>query len=249
MRWGVLIELTLAHDYYAPNMPPVTLRSDDEQAFDKEGFLLRQQGNKGFVLAEESAAALPALPKQIVLDLHVQSTDVITVTDGGNWTHVPHIDLPVGTDTATLDTVPVEGNMPEQAPGDLCLARLVLDVLPGVHRKINVTFKAVSSHWAYHVIGPGNDDVMIEDAEGLVSFDALGVTNLPDGTPASVLRSSDAMPARARPGQRFSLSKPGPFGPRTLIPVLPAPQPLFATVPTPDGAGALIQSDIYVSIF
>ena len=246
MRWDVLVELSLQHDYYAPNMPPVMLRPTDEQGFEKVGLLLRQQGTKGFILAEEGAAALPA---QVAVDLHVQSADVIAVTAGGNWTHVPQLHLPVGTDSAALDPAPAKETMPEQTGGHLRLAQLLIDILPGVHRKIDVTFKAVSSHWAYHVIGPGNEDVMIEDAEGLVSFDALGITNLPDGTPAHVLRSSGALPARARPGQRFSLSKPGPFGPRTLIPVLPTPQPLFATVPTPDGAGALIQSDIYVSIF
>ncbi len=245
MGWGVLVELTMEHEYYAPNMPPVTLRPNDARSFDKDGLLLRQQGTKGFVLAEDDATGLPP---QIAIDLHIQSADVITVTAGGDWKQVPQIDLPMGTDHATLDPVRPEV-MPTQTPGHWRLAQLIIDITPGVHRKAHVTFKAVSSHWAYHVIGPGNDEVMIEDSEGRVSFAPLGVTTLPDGRPANVLRSSDALPARARPGQRFSLSKPGPFGPRTLIPVLPTPQPLFATVPAPDGTGAIIQSDIYVSIF
>lgn len=246
MGWGVLVELTMAHEYYAPNMPPVTLRPNDARGFEKDGLLLRQQGAKGFILAEDDATALPA---QIAIDLDTQSTDVITVTDGGDWKHVPQLDLPMGMNHAVLKPNTPGDIMPAQTPGHWRLAQLIVDIKPTVHRKLQVNFTAVSSHWAYHVIGPGHDEVMIEDAEGRVSFDPLGVTTLPDGRPANVLRSSDALPARARPGQRFSLSKPGPFGARTLIPVLPAPQPLFATVPDPDGTGALIQSDIYVSIF
>ena len=246
MGWDVLVELTIAHEYYAPNMPPVTLRPNDASGFEKDGLLLRQQGMRGFVLAEDDATGLPA---QIVIDLHIQSTDVIAVTDAGDWKHVPPVALPKGTDHATLDRPAPDPGMPAQTPGRWRLAQLIIDIDPAQHRKVQVTFKAVASHWAYHIIGPGHDEVTIEDPEGRVSFDPLGVTTLPDGRPANVLRSSDALPARARPGQRFSLSKPGPFGPRTLIPVLPAPQPLFATVPDPDGTGALIQSDIYVSIF
>ncbi|ABG33653.1 hypothetical protein CEP88_10255 [Roseobacter denitrificans] len=245
MGWDVLAELTVEHEYYAPNMPPVTLRPNDAHSFDKDGLLLRQQGGRGFILAEEDT---PELPAQVAIDLHAQSTDVITVTAGGNWDNVPQIDLTTGTDHATLDPL-TQDALPAQTPGHLRLAQLNIGITPRLHRKLHVAFKAIASHWAYHVIGPGHDDVMIEDPDGRVSFSPLGVRVLPDGRPANVLRSSDALPARARPGQRFSLSKPGPFGPRTLIPVLPAPQPLFATVPAPDGTGALIQSDIYVSIF
>ncbi|WP_227270654.1 hypothetical protein [Roseobacter weihaiensis] len=244
MGWGVVIELMLEHDYYAPHMPPVTVRPTDAARFAKSGLLLRQSGALVFVLAENAAEDLPAT---VELGLEVQNTDVIAVTQGGDWSMVPQLTLMAGTDRAVLEdaraaTVP-------QRPGRQKLAQITAEILPQVPRRLKLRFKAMASHWAYHVIGPGSDDVHIEDPEGAVEFDPLGTVDLPDGTPAHVLRSRAPLPARARPNQRFSLTRPGPFGPRILIPVLPAPQPLFASVPAPDGAGALIQSDIFVSIY
>ena len=244
MGWNLLIELTLEHDYYTPHMPPVTVRPDDTTAFGRAGLLLRQSGARIFILAEDDNYDLP---ETITLDLETQNRDVVSVTDGGDWTLVPQIRLGSGTDAAVLD--PDTPSEVQQAPGRPRLAQVIIAVNHSAKRDLKVRSAAMASHWAYHVVGPGNEDVVIEDAEGEVLFDAMGVVDLPDGTPARVIRSRAALPARARPGQRFSLSRPGPFGPRTLIPVLPAPQPLFAKVPGPDGAGAIIQSDVYVSIF
>lgn len=244
MGWSVVIEVLLEHEYYAPNTPPVTVSPSDVTAFARAGLLLRQSGARCLVLADDDDTDLPA---SVSLDLDVQGSEVILVTQGGDWTNVPQIMLHAGTDQATLG--PETTSTLPQTPGHMRLAQVIADLTPGAQRNLVVKFAAMSSHWAYHVIGPDNEDVVIEDPEGAVQFDPLGTVDLPDGTPARVIRSRDALPARARPTQRFSLSRPGPFGPRTLIPVLPAPQPLFATVPAPDGAGALIQSDIYVSIF
>ncbi len=244
MGWKLLIELTLEHDYYAPHMPPVTVQPEDRTEFGRAGLLLRQSGGQVFVLAEDDNYDLP---DTVALDLETQNRDVVTVTQGGSWEYVPQIRLDAGSDQAVLD--PEAPSDVAQAPGRPRLAQLVITLNHSRKRNLKVRFAAMSSHWAYHVIGPGNEDVVIEDPEGEVLFDPMGMVDLPDGTPARVIRSRAALPARARPGQRFSLSRPGPFGPRTLIPVLPAPQPLFAKVPGPDGAGALIQSDVYVSIF
>jgi hypothetical protein len=244
MGWQVLVELLLEHDYYAPGMPPVTVRPEDARNFGRDGLLLRQSGAQIFVLAEDGNDDLPA---GFTLDLEAQTRDVISVTDGGDWRVVPQVRLDAGTDLARLD--PEATSDVPQVPGRPRLAQVAVAIDPSSRRVLKLRFGAVSSHWAYHVIGPGNQDVVIEDPEGEVIFDAMGIVDLPDGTPARVIRSRAPLPARARPGQRFSLSRPGPFGPRTLIPVLPAPQPLFAKVPGPDGAGAIIQSDIYVSIF
>lgn len=244
MGWNILIEVTLEHEYYTPNMPPVTVRVSNPQAIAQAGLMMRQSGARIFILAEDGNYDLPTV---VSLDLEPQNGDVIAVTEGGNWTHVPQIRLEAAMDAATLgDENPSDVS---QVPGHRLLAQVVVAPIAGTKRDVVVKFAAVESHWAYHVIGPGSDDVVIEDAEGEVLFDPMGKVDLPDGTEARVIRSRDALPARARPGQRFTLSRPGPFGPRTLIPVLPAPQPLFARVPSPDGTGAIIQSDIYVSIF
>lgn len=244
MGWTVLIEMVLEHAYYAPNMPPVTVWPQDRKDFDAAGLMLRQSGARIFVLAEDGNYDLPG---EVSFDLAPQNNDVISVTLGGDWKHIPMIDLPAGQDSAALD--PDAPPAVPQRLGAPLLARVRVAITPAAQRTVRVSFEAVASHWAYHVIGPGSEDVMIEDSEGTIAFEPVGVEALPDGTPARVIRSNAALPARARPSQRFSLSRPGPFGPRTLIPVLPAPQPLFAKVPGPDGAGAIIQSDIYVSIF
>lgn len=244
MAWGVLIDLRLTHEYYAPDMPPVTVKPSDMIAFDRAGLMLRQSGAQTLVLVEDDQTDLPAT---VTLDLEVQNPDVVMVSQGSDWSHVPQITL--AADTASADLSDANVSTVPQTPGRMRLAQVTIDLIAETKRDLVVHFAAQSSHWAYHVIGPGNDDVLISDNDGEVTFDPLGRVDLPDGTPAQVIRSREALPARARPAQRFSLSRPGPFGPRTLIPVLPAPQPLFATVSAPDGAGALIQSDIYVSIF
>lgn len=244
MRWVVLIELDLLHDFYAPDAPPVTARAADPEAFDREGLLLRQTDGRVFVLAEEANVDLP---DWVVIDLTVRDVDLLAVTASARWTQVPQLVLAAGHEAIALtDDTPAEVL---QTPGRLRLAQVTAALTVGTKRKVTAQFSAVASHWAYHVIGPGNMDVMVQDPEGAVSFETIGAVDLPDGRPAHVIRSRDALPARARPGQRFSLQRPGPFGPRTVIPVLPAPQPIFAQAPSPDGTGAIIQSDIYVSIF
>ncbi|MEM9578141.1 MAG: hypothetical protein AAF999_14150 [Pseudomonadota bacterium] len=244
MGWQPLIELSVEHDYYAPHMPPVTVQPEDRAGFGRAGLLLRQSGAQVLVLGEDGNHDLP---KTVTIDLETQDRDVVTVTQGGSWEYVPQVRLEAGSDQATLD--PGARSDVTQAPGRPRLAQLVIVLNPARKRTLKVHFAAMTSHWAYHVIGPGNEDVMIEDSEGEVQFDPMGMVDLPDGTAARVIRSRAALPARARPGQRFSLSRPGPFGPRTLIPVLPAPEPLFATVPGPEGTAPIIQSDVYVSIF
>lgn len=244
MAWGIVVEILLQHDYYAPSMPPLLAKPSDVTTFARAGFLLRQSGARILVLAEDEETDLPAT---LSLDLEVQNTDVVMVSEGADWLHVPHI--VIGADSAEASLADAVLTETPQVPGHTLLARVTVDLTPQTKREVTLRFAARTSHWAYHVIGPDNDDVLIEDSEGAIAFDRLGRIDLPDGTPAQVIRSRDALPARARPPQRFTLSRPGPFGPRTLIPILPAPQPLFATVPTPDGTGALVQSDIYVSIF
>lgn len=244
MGWDVRVELTLEHAYYAPNMPPVTVMPAQSAAFARAGLLMRQSGARIFVLAEDDNTDLP---ETVTLDLETQNNDVVSVTRDADWRFVPQINIGLDADAVDLPSGTATEVM--QVPGHLRLAQITIALAAGSKRDVTARFAALASHWAYHVIGPGNEDVVIEDAEGEVEFDAMGFIDLPDGTAARVIRSRAALAARARPGQRFSLSRPGPFGPRTLIPVLPAPQVLFASVPDPNGAGAILQSDIYVSIF
>ncbi|MEP0961928.1 MAG: hypothetical protein ABJQ70_15815 [Roseobacter sp.] len=244
MGWNVAIELVLEHDFYAPHQVPVNVRPADVRAFSRAGLILRRQGERFFVLMEEDETEPPA---DVVIDLEVQTNNVVTVTQGGNWKQIPQISLPANLNRATLKED--QTSQSPQMPGRLCLARITADLIPNEKRDLVIHFSAMESHWAYHVMGPDNGNVMIEDTEGEVQFDPLGLVDLPDGSAAQVIRSRAPIAARARPDQRFSLSRPGSFGPQILIPVLPAPQPQFATVFGPNGTDTLIQSDIYVSIF
>ena len=244
MTWEIRVELTLEHGYYAPAAAPLVVRPADPRAFDRAGLLLRQSGARVLIVSEDGNRDLPA---SVTLDLDAANSDVISVTSGGDWRRVPLVTLPEEGDRIEAD---LGLAAPEaQVPGRMRLAQIAVPLAPEKGRKITLAFAPVASHWAYHVIGPGSDDVRVEDPEGEVDFDAVGVADLPDGTSARVIRSRAPLPARARPEHRFSLSRPGPFGPRTLIPVLPAPKPQFAHVPGPDGSDAIIQSDVYVTIF
>lgn len=244
MRWGVVAQVILDHAYYAPNMPPVTVRPANPVQFDKDGLLLRQQGAKVLIVAQEDNTDLPP---NVTIDLDVQNMDVIALSKGSDWDAIPQVHFPMGVDTAVLG----EGGTSSvgQPAGQRKLAQITCALDHGIVRHLTLHCEAVASHWAYHITGPGSADVIIEDTDGHIEFDRLDRVDLPDGTRADVIRTRAPLPARARPAQRFMLSRPGPFGPRVVIPVLPAPQPLFVTVPAPDGAEALIQSDIYVSIF
>ncbi|MFK7762648.1 MAG: hypothetical protein AB8B62_05265 [Roseobacter sp.] len=243
MTWEVCIELELEHAYYAPNLPPLNAAPTDPVEFNRQDLILRQTGRRILILAEDQRSDLPM---RVGLDLIAQDKNLISVTEGGNWKHIPQISFDAQTDETVLEAG--TASVP-QVPTSLRLAQVNMVLKPDSKRDLKLRFKAMSSHWAYHVVGPGNDDVFIEDPEGAVLFDPLGAVELPGGSQANVIRSRVPLPARARPDHRFSLSRPGPFGPRTLIPVLPSPEPLFASVPAPDGAGAIIQSDIYVPIF
>jgi len=243
MAWRGVLEVRLEHDYYAPNPAPVSVQPTNPTGFARAGFLLRQSGASWHVLADDENTDLPTA---VTLNVIAQNTEILSVTAGAHWTHVPVITVPLDADAYSLS--PEHASDVAQPTARKILAQLDIELEPDAERAVGVTFSAMASHWAYHVIGPDNDDVTIEDTEGDVIFEPVGTVDLPQGVTAHVIRSLQALPAQARPSQRFSLSRPGPFGPRMLIPVLPAPDPQFVKVPAPDGSGAIIQSDIYVSI-
>ena len=251
MGYAPILRLTLAHDYYDDALPPIAAAPTEPAGFARAGLLLRQSGGVVTVIAEEGAAR----PEALQLTLLAASPDLFAVTEGADWRAVPHVTLgPQAEDyrfAALLPTGFAGLAPPPGEPQDRArlLARLTIALPAEGARDVSLAFDAVAALWAYHLTGARSDgDLQIVDALGAVAFDDLGLHPLPGGTRAKVLRSAAPVPARARPSQRFALQRPSPFGPETLIPVLPAAGIQFKPVTEP-GAAARLQSDIYVTLW
>lgn len=235
-----ILRLRLSHAYYGDASPPVDIVPSDPRAFQEAGLLVRRQGEDMLVASDADD-----LPDWISFDLRPRTADVFTVTRGSQWDGCPLIEAPLGVDDVTLE--PLAPSVRPQHPGTRTLAQVRIAPDPA-GRKVVVQFDAPDVFWAYHVVGPGSEDAMIEDPEGQVAFDPLGPETLPGGRVSHVLRSRVALPVRARAAQRFALKTPGPFGPKTLIPVLPAPGADFVSYPLPGSSQTRAQADIYVTI-
>ena len=186
-----------------------------------------------------------AAPHRII-DLVAKRSDLLTVTQGAQWQRVPIIKALIDDDFPVLDTNSPP-TLPRDPKGVLVLAQLRV-ALNEVARVVELRFMPILAHWAYHIVGEGAEVSEVYDPDGVVEFAALPSTTLPDGRPVTVLCSTRALPARARAPYRFTLQIPGPFGPQTLIPVLPAPGPDFVSLADPGSAAPRFQSNIYVSI-
>jgi hypothetical protein len=121
--------------------------------------------------------------------------------------------------------------------------RVAIDSSDAVY---SVRFGASARYWTYHVMGGAPDsNFTIHDTVGDIGFNLLGPRAMADGRLATSFRSSDPIAYRARPGPRFELLGDGPFGPRVVLPVLPAAGPGSARL-DPDGPGP--GADIYVYV-
>lgn len=240
-----IARITVRHAYYDPAPVPVRLVPDDAEAFAAQGMLLKLYNGMWHVLSEAAE-----VPDALVLRVVAQTPDVLSVTQGAMWDRTPIVPAPLGRENPVLDTVAAP-SQPRNPRAGMVLAQLEIALGPEP-RAITLGFEAVATHWAYHVVGDGAEASLIHDPEGVVDFELLPPTEpplrLPDGRPVAVLRSTQALPARARTPHRFALQTPGSFGPRTLIPVLPAPGPDFVSRPDPASSETRAQSDIYVSI-
>ncbi len=251
MGYAPILRLTLTHDYYGDTPAPISAQPSEPAGFTRAGLMLRQNGSVVTVITEEGAAR----PDALRLTLQATSPDLFAVTEGADWRGVPHLGLNLGAEAfrfAELLPSGFAGLAPRPSePQDRArlLVRLTIALPADGARDVTLAFDAVSALWAYHLTGARSDgDLQIVDAAGAVAFDDLGLQPLPGGTRAKVLRSTAPVPARARPSQRFTLQRPSPFGPETLIPVLPAAGIQFKPVTEP-GAAARLQSDIYVTLW
>ena len=246
MDYAPILRLTLTHDYYGNDAAPIGVMPTDPQAFDRDGLLLRHVGRKVTIIADMDQPR----PACVSLSLIAQSPDIFALTEGADWKSIPHLRIPLGAKQVEFATLPVKEIEPQTR--SRYLARLEIDVPSDNEsdvRDIELEFQAVAALWAYYLTGKRADGALqVIDTKGEFGFDNLGAQPLPNGTTAQVLRSDRPVPVRARPNHQFALQQPGPFGPKTLIPVLPAAGVQFKTVTDPDAA-ARLQSDIFVTLW
>jgi len=243
MDYAPILTLTLSHAYYGGGRPPVSVVPEGARGFDRAGLLMRRIGGRSVVLADNAQER----PEALALVLEAETPEVLAVTRGADWTRMPRFAFGLGQDDVVYDEVPVAA----EAARGMSRRLAVLDVaLPEAGaREITLRFGAVGALWAYVVLGAERDAALeVVDPAGAIAFEDLGARDLPDGTPARVLRSAAPIEARARPTEKFALQRPGPFGPETVISVLPAAGTGFRPSDEP-GDGARLQSDIYVTLW
>lgn len=245
MAYAEILRLTLAHAYFGSDVPPLTARPVEPQGFDRAQLLLRQRGAMVHVLADEEAER----PAAVQLMVRGQNMQVLEVTKGVVWGGPVDLAAPLG--VAEVDLAAGDAPMASEPPRRLGQDIATLDIaLPQAGRRdLTLTLEAVAAHWAYHLTGQGDlADLQVIDSDGAVQFEDLGLMDLPGGQAARVIRSAQALATRARSDQRFTLQKSGPFGPETLVPVLPSAAPPFKPIPDV-GADMRLQSDIFVTLW
>lgn len=245
MGYSEILRLEVQHAFFGEAVPPLEARPSDPREFDQAGHMLRQRGRIVHVLRDE---AMDDPAEAVSLTLVATARDVFAVTKGADWGVVPHLVAGLEHETLTLDQAATAQDTTADGRFLPILATLDLALPSEGRRDVLLRFEAVVSHWAYHLIGAsGTDQLEVIDSAGAVAFEDLGLQNLPNGQAARVIRSTQALAARARPPERFALRKAGPFGPETLVPVLPAAADF---TPIPDtGAPPRLQSDIFVTLW
>lgn len=238
MTFRPLLSLRLSHDFYGSIPPPVSVRPVDAAMFARAGLILRQLGADIRILGEEVPHAA------VILDLVAEDRALLALTAGADWAQVPVFDPDGDLDLSLAqpsDTLPRDGGSGLLSP---LLARLRLKV-PEAPADYTLSFRAVKSVWRYHVVMPGEDEISVVDPSGQIGFEDAGTSPLADGRTARIFQSTGPVGISARPGQRFQLQRQGPFGPETVIPVLPAAD----AAPIRAGDPPALRSDIYVTLW
>ncbi|GFE50682.1 hypothetical protein So717_24350 [Roseobacter cerasinus] len=246
MGYSERLRLEVQHAFFDEAVPPLEMRPSDPRGFDAARLLLRQRGRFVHVLQDD---AVEDQPSEIALTLLATAHDLFAVTKGAVWGAVVH--LTAGLDQEALAFDEAGPAQPTDTAGRFLPVLATLDIaLPSEGRRdLLLRCDAVAAHWAYHLIGAGQIDALeVVDSAGAVAFEDLGEQDLPNGQAARVIRSIQALAARARPPERFALQKAGPFGPETLVPVLPAAAIDFKPIPD-TGAPPRLQSDIFVTLW
>lgn len=245
MAYAEILRLTVEHAYFGPDVAPLTVAPADPRAFDRAGLLLRQRGATTIVLGDETAERETRLSLRVT----AQSPQVQQVTRDLVWGAPVAVTVPLDRTRIGLTdaTAPAPPENRHRLGSDLAV--LDIELPQDGARVVTLALEAIDAHWAYHLVSTRDlDGIEVIDTAGDVVFEDLGSRTLPDGQATRVIRSAQALAARARPGQRFALQKAGAFGPETLVAVLPAAAPPFKPIPDAE-TPARLQSDIFVTLW
>ncbi len=239
------LRLTLRHDYWGDASPPLEVAPVDPRAFAAQDLLLRRDGDAVVILAPADAGL-----GKVTVVVSGPDAQVPWLTKGVGLDGLQVQRLKPGQDSWTFG----EGH-PAKRPrniGDqatLGLLEITFDDGDRAARHLTVRFESIDVHWAYQVTGGDTQkELEVVTADGAAPFEKPLADTLPTGQPVRIIRSKDPIPMRARPMQRFTLRQPGPFGPQTLIRVLPAPHPHSINSSQSAGEPVQFQADIFVSI-
>lgn len=259
-----LLSLRLRHDFWGAAPPPIAVEPDDALRRLAAGpdILLRSERGGLHLHATGDWAQMGAEGLIVQMRLRAEDALVAAVTDalpdprqglprlgpdvweGEAGIRRLHQGARLGrSDIHLSDAASTEASDRMRPPLALVALRLPApDMRPA---RFEIRFAASSRHWTYHVIGARNEKLSIRDAEDSVRFDDLGARSLSDGRAARAFRSTVPVPMRARPAPRFSLISESAFGPKVLLPALPAASAGMLH-PDPDGAGP--GADIFVNL-
>lgn len=244
--WTELLRLRISHaffDGFAPIRVVISASGDNDDADAPVSTTLHLRDSGGQVLVWSSDAA-DDRARAVCLDLFPTTAAMLAVTPAMFQSSCAEL-------AVTLPEGPSEWQLPNPpqaaAPRlpNTPLARLELRLPEAGVAEMLLRLPATEALLAYHILGPHRDGLGIVDRDADVQFVSIGATTLPDGRQAQSFRSDRAVALHRRVGRRFSLVQDGPFGPRTLVPVLPGPVGVSGFA---DGNSAQLQSDMYVTL-
>ncbi|MEL6679933.1 MAG: hypothetical protein AAFQ51_14595 [Pseudomonadota bacterium] len=248
MRIARFFSLTLRHRFWGGRPPPlhvVPVRETADGIAALGGVIKAVPG--GLICGVPEGADPASLDMPLPFDVVATDPVVASVTEGlgtlGRAPIFPVTVVPQATDTVRLSSDSAETLVTRP---DVVARLLVTADAAGRELSASVEFDSVARIWTYNVIGgDAGVPLSVRDTAGAVRFEAAAERTLPTGAVARCFRSADPIRLRERPEERFELVSEGPFGPRTLVPLLPAPAP---TALRKDPASGAITSDIYVTL-
>jgi hypothetical protein len=260
-----LVRLEVRHDYHGDAPAPIALVPDAATArlAARPDLRLRLADGAAELFAAEPRDALALLAEAgalaLTVRLYARDPDLLAVTEplapdriavlapGPSSGSRLHPGDTVG--EADLRPLAADGliTAADLARPPLAIARITVDPAAEDVRH-TVRFAATRRFWTYHVIGgAAGTSFAVRDPAGAVEFQSLGPRRMSNGAAAQSFRSTAPITAAARPAARFELLSEGPFGPRTVLPVLPCPRPGPGAIDRSDGTPRAV-SEIYVNL-
>lgn len=230
-----LLRLEVHHLYFDRPGDGLRVRPDPPQTFSQDGLALARDGTAWRVLWQAAKR-----PTSVDLTIDWEDLTLWLLTKGADQQAIPHITL-----TQDQDTWRLAEAQGQKVRGDAAaLAHLSVVLDPQDPRDVRLLIEAVPVRLTYIVRGGDPEkELSIHDPQGNVRFGAPSTMDLLGGEKARRFQSDQAIVMTARPAQRFALQQDSECGPRTLIPVLPAPS--MNHIKSNNG---ILEAEIYVTI-